>query len=378
MEKNTTDQNHRNKWLDILRGLAILGVVCVHSVQTSDLLVLNYKLDFFTWLISLGRYGVELFFFLSGWLLVSIYGFDGKKLGKAYLARRIARIYPLWILFLLIAFIRWEFSDSSRLTSKINQIDGQSNVLHSAIGIIILTLTFTLFISSSLWNSVIPGGWSIQAEVGHYLIFPIIRNRSLNSIVQIVTLINFLTSILILLKPKIMDYSILLTTIVNIWLRMSIHTTFCFFLIGVMSYLFFSKLTNSKKSQLPQDNINISINSLIFFFISFVMVGNRFETVGYLLLMLIIGLGIMGNKFLSSVFLFLGKHSYFIYFMHFIALASFNWITTKIDFNAEYLGSQQTLFLLVLMYTLAVSSIFAVPSMKYIEKPFIKLAHKII
>ena len=333
------------------------------------------QIRFFTWLISLGRYGVELFFFLSGWLLVSIYGYDGKKLGKAYLARRIARIYPLWILFLLIAFLQWEFSDSSRLTSKINQIDGQSNVLHSAIGIIILTLTFTLFISSSLWNNVIPGVWSIRAEVGHYILFPIIRNRSLNYIIQIAALINLLTSILILLKPKILYGPILLAEIINTWLRLSIHTTFCYFLIGIISYLYFSRITNSKNCQVPPQNINISIKILTLFFITFVMVGNRFETFGYLLLMLILGLAIMNNNFLSSIFLFLGKYSYF---MHFIVLASFKWITTKIDLNSEYLGSQQILFLLVLVYTLVISSIFAVPSMKYIEKPFIKLAHKII
>ena len=81
IELSKTD---RSDWLDVLRGLAILGVVAVHSVQISDKLSLDIQgpggalSSSWTSFISLGRYGVEVFFFLSGWLMVAI--FVGSKL----------------------------------------------------------------------------------------------------------------------------------------------------------------------------------------------------------------------------------------------------------------------------------------------------------
>lgn len=56
----------RSYWLDVLRGLAIFGVVAVHSIQLTDNIVLQNKSNFFSWLIGLGQYGVELFFFCRG------------------------------------------------------------------------------------------------------------------------------------------------------------------------------------------------------------------------------------------------------------------------------------------------------------------------
>ena len=59
--------NKRNLWIDVLRGLAILGVVLVHTMQTTNSLLVGDRSVAFTYLIELGRYGVEVFFFISGW-----------------------------------------------------------------------------------------------------------------------------------------------------------------------------------------------------------------------------------------------------------------------------------------------------------------------
>jgi peptidoglycan/LPS O-acetylase OafA/YrhL len=50
----------RNPWLDALRGIAIIGVVAVHSAQISNLILGKDETSFST-LISFGKYGVELF-----------------------------------------------------------------------------------------------------------------------------------------------------------------------------------------------------------------------------------------------------------------------------------------------------------------------------
>ena len=371
----------RSYWLDVLRGLAIFGVVAVHSIQSTDSLVLHNKSEFFYWMISLGKYGVELFFFLSGWLLVSIYGLNDDKLGKAYWSRRMARIYPLWILFLLIAFLRWEYTNSGQLHSPIKSIDGESNFLHSPAGVIVLTLSFTLFVSASLWNGVIPGGWSIQAEVAHYLLFPFIRRQSLNSVLKIVALINFLTSVVYLSRPKLDTFPETLLNIIDAWIRLSLYSTIGYFLIGILSYTVFNQLKGSRITALKFSDLNISHNTFIVFSISLLVVpcpfGNQIEAIGYLLLMIFISFGILRNQKLNSIFRLLGKYAYFIYFMHFLALASVNWITNRLDFTTSQLGAQQVIFILVFIYSLTISLILAVPSMKFFERPFIYMAHNL-
>lgn len=66
----------RNSYLDVLRGLAIVGVVSVHSIQYTELIIIEHsgpQSGTLTYFLSYGKYGVELFFFLSGFLLMSLY-----------------------------------------------------------------------------------------------------------------------------------------------------------------------------------------------------------------------------------------------------------------------------------------------------------------
>jgi peptidoglycan/LPS O-acetylase OafA/YrhL len=371
----------RSDWLDVLRGLAIVGVVAVHSIQNTESIVVANKSDFFFWVVSLGKYGVELFFFLSGWLLVSIYGINGRKLGKAYWARRMGRIYPLWILFMVIGFLRWNFSNSSPLNSPINPLEGQSELLHSTAGVIVLTLTFTLFISASLWNGVIPGGWSIQAEVAHYLLFPFMRNRSFNSVLKIVTFINLLTSLAFFIRPKMEAFPDIFLKIMDAWFRLSLYSTIIYFLIGMLSYRVFTQLKESRFVDLKLADFNITNNTILFFCISSLLVpcpfGNQVEAIGYISLMITFSFVILRNQMLSSIFRFLGKYAYFIYFMHFLALASVSSFTSRLNFTTSQLGAQQVVFALVFIYSLSVSSLLAIPSMKYFERPIIRIAHKV-
>jgi peptidoglycan/LPS O-acetylase OafA/YrhL len=371
----------RSYWLDVLRGLAIFGVVAVHSVQISDGLVLHNKSEFFSWMISLGKYGVEVFFFLSGWLLISIYGMNSIKLGKAYLARRMGRIYPLWILFLLINLMRWEFTNSGQLNSSIKSIEGESNFMHSPAGVVVLALTFTLFMSAALWNGVIPGAWSIQAEVAHYLLFPFIRNRSLNLVLIAVASMNCFTSMVFFARPKLVTAPDQFLNIIDSWIRLGLYSTIGFFLIGMLSYMVFNQLKESRFSSLRFSDFNISHNTFIVFCISLLLVpcpfGYQIEAIGYLLLMILISLGILRNQKLSSIFRFLGKYAYFIYFMHFLVLESVSWISRRINFTTSELGAQQVVFIIIFLYSLTISSVLAIPSMKFFERPIIKMAHSV-
>lgn len=63
--------------------------------------------------------------------------------------------------------------------------------------------------------------------------------------------------------------------------------------------------------------------------------------------------------------------------MHFLALASVNWIINRLDFKTSQLGAQQIVFIVIFIYSLTISSVLVVPSMKFFERRFIKMAHNL-
>jgi peptidoglycan/LPS O-acetylase OafA/YrhL len=306
---------------------------------------------------------------------------QGKSIGKDYWARRVGRVYPLWMLFLFIGFLRWEFTSYGNLTPPNNAIEGQSGILHSTPGVLILTLSFTLFVSASLWNGVIPGGWSIQAEVAHYLLFPIIRNQSLNTVLKVAAFVNFLTSITLFAREKLEILPIIFLKIIDAWFRLSLYSTLGYFLIGILGFTVFSRLKKSQTTDLEFSDLKISHNTILVFCLSLLIIpcpfGNQIEAIGYLALMVVISFAILRNQKLSKGFRFLGRHAYFIYFMHFLALESVDWLIQSTKFTTSQLGSQQLVFLLIFIYSLTISSLLAVPSMKFFERPILRMAHKI-
>ena len=377
----SSPEKQRNSWLDVLRGLAIFGVVAVHSIQTTDVFIAqSAKLSDFSFLLSLGKYGVELFFFLSGWLLASIYGLSGNKVGKAYWVRRIARIYPLWVFFLMINVMRSLLTKTGGFHSALNLEESNFDAIHSFGAIIFFTLSFTLFISGGLWNTVIAGGWSIQAEVAHYLIFPVMRNRSMASILQILTLVNLLTGLVAITRNKLDDFPFFWLLLIDAWLRLSLYSSIGYFVIGAFSYLLHRHFKEAKSSK-PQINYEIPWLSAALFLVStfFIPVpfGGQIEAIGYLATMILFSFCALNSVVLKRFFQHLGKYSYFIYFMHFLVLDAISIFLNKINFMGSIVGSQQLLFLLIFSTSLGVSIIAALPSMKYLERPILKIAHRV-
>jgi peptidoglycan/LPS O-acetylase OafA/YrhL len=371
----------RNEWLDVLRGLAILGVVSVHSIALTDSLNLSYKSTFLTGILDSGKYGVELFFFLSGWLLASIYGIKSEEaLGRSYWFRRFARIYPLWLIFLGVTWFRWQWNGSGPFKSiYLNANDHSSFFLNPAV-IFLLSLTFTLFLSASLWNSVIPGGWSIQAEIAHYLLFPLLRKKKLNSIVFTVAMVNLTTVVLYIWKREALPRESLLWHVLESWFRLGLTSTLSFFIIGMLSFSVYSFVGSSESATDFFQSKNLSPLVCLGFLTSALIVptpfGTQIEAMGYLIASLVIGSCVLQSRKWSLFLRALGKYSYFMYFMHFLVLDGLRSLLRNLDFTDEFFGSQPIFFLCVLSFTLFVSFIFAIPSFKLIEQPIIRFAHR--
>lgn len=104
--------------LDLARTVAIFGVILVHTTG-----------------IGFGRFGVQLFFLLSGYLLAN---FQRSESVTSFLLRRTARLFPLYLFVLTVFHQQNDYSKS---------------------------LLNWFLIGNFTWTTPqIPGGWSISSE----------------------------------------------------------------------------------------------------------------------------------------------------------------------------------------------------------------------
>jgi peptidoglycan/LPS O-acetylase OafA/YrhL len=382
---------NRNPWIDILRGIAIFAVVAVHVIANSNDVTYSitggkYMSEFFENTLNYGVYGVELFFFLSGWLLVSIYGINKNQkfeLGS-YWKRRLARIMPLWILFIALGILEAEITGKGPWLAARNVPEGGNSLVHTPLFIWILSLTFTLWLVDSLWNTVMPGGWSIQAEIAHYLAFPIIRKYDKSFLFKIWAVSYFIFSIIEETKHLYLNITFV-GRILEALFRLNFLSNSLFFILGIVAFTVYNNwksgaghsefITSAKKN-----GIFIVIATLTTF-IAPLTYGRTIDALGFIFVSVVVTSAIIHMKLLKKMFLALGKYSYFIYFCHFKVLTLMRFLLQdstgkfKIDVTPSTLV-EPLLFLIFFVVTLLVSVLLAIPSHKYFERFFINWAHR--
>jgi peptidoglycan/LPS O-acetylase OafA/YrhL len=170
------------KFIDSIRGIAILMVILVHTSQK-----ISGSLDNITEIIvSYGQMGVQLFFIVSAYTLcLSSYRRDGETLPLIKFGiRRYFRIAPTYYLGLIIYFI------ISLILSKFSTgqiyVPDKYNFLN-----VISNLFFIHGFYSPANNIIVPGGWSIGTEMAFYTIFPILFNIARAKMVSIKNILVF-------------------------------------------------------------------------------------------------------------------------------------------------------------------------------------------
>ena len=383
--------SNRNPWIDILRGIAIFAVVVVHVIANSNDVTYSitggkYMSEFFENTLNYGVYGVELFFFLSGWLLVSIYGINKNQkfvLGS-YWKRRLARIMPLWILFIALGILEARIIGKGPWLAARNVPEGGNSLVHTPLIIWILSLTFTLWLVDSLWNTVMPGGWSIQAEIAHYLAFPIIRKYDKSFLFKIWAVSYFVFSVIEETKHLFLNIPLLGRSLEALF-RLNFLSNSLFFILGILAFSVYnnwksgvgqSEIINSAK----KNGIFVVLATLTTFFAPLTY-GRTIDGLGFIFVSIVVTSAIIHMNLLKKMFLTLGKYSYFIYFCHFKVLTFMRFLLQdsdgkfKIDVTPSTLV-EPLLFLIFLIITLLVSTLLAIPSHKYFEKYFINWAHR--
>lgn len=367
----------RNRYLDVLRGFAILGVITIHVGSTVNGMLWAHSASLPGWLTQItdfGRFGVQLFFLLSGWLLQNLYGGASAPLNlRQFFVRRLARIYPLWILFLGAGFTLPLLGFSTGIGQLLGQVSGQTQVT-GAILMLVAGLSFTLWLFAPLWNTVVPGGWSIQAEVGHYLLFPWLRGLSAVGLLWFVAGFRLLTAA-VSATGGVLAPGGVFGDLATAWVRLGLFNSVLFFVAGMLV----SRWLASRRRPRWREASALAAVALtvplcpdgawqIFLQLTFIA--------GALWL----GWAVARSNPWSSLFARLGKYSYFMYFFHFLLLPLAKTLGERTGL-AAWVSSSPLLSVLLLpaMFALITACSLAVGavSWRYLESPFIRLSKRV-
>ena len=309
--------------VDLLRTLAILGVVLVH-----------------TGVFNNGRFGVQLFFLVSGYLLADLKASDSRE----FLVRRAFRLFPLYILVLLV-FYR----------------DSYENFWQLMISILLLQNIFWGFSSFA-------GAWSISNEWLFSLLLPLIIRLKKNQLLGLILISwagQFITSYLVKKWGGIDNPSIEENYELKTWLNtFNPLINLCFFLIGFAIKRGFIPVLKNRY-------VCITI-VLIGNFVTFAL-GHGLLMIWPVLLYCMFCLFIdYETKSRPIIFLvgYVGKRTYGIFFFHFLLILP----VQNISYLENLDGHDWVKELLVFSIVFVLSAIVSQISWVFIEQPAIQFS----
>ena len=346
------------RYIDALRGIAILMVIMVHtSMYSADKYPVLFKS-----IIGLGAKGVQLFFMASAFTLFLShqYHVDNEKFfNRNFAVRRIFRIAPMYFLGILY-FAWWNGFESNEL--------------------LISNFLFIHGVSPYWINELVPGGWSITVEMSFYLIFPWLASR-INSFEAALRYVVVTMFIAFILKVLFLKYPLINSE--ELWgqfLYYYFPNQLPIFCLGIAAYFLIVK----HDFVIKQKSIIFLMGSLLSLLIIIGFINYNIPLPWHF----VISLGFFGliytlSKkefliFVNRFTVFFGKISFSAYLIHFAVLSGidrFNYIDfisiiTPLDSIINYgirLG-------LVLGITAVLASFFY----NLIEMPFQKLGKEII
>ena len=376
-------KGERLELLDVVRGVAIIAVLMVHVDQIAAKILNDTHLTIehssvSEFIAPFGRYGVELFFILSGYLICMLYGQESTTskfpIGR-FVSRRMRRIYPLWIVFFAVGIAESYIFGFGGWIDSITNLESSYSFLMSAFITILATATFSLFLFQGLWNTTLPGGWSIQSEVANYILYLFFGRKSLRFLLTSMCGIAF-TQILV---KKYLGNETIIQGFIS---RINVGSSFFFFCTGVLIF----EATNRKgnfQSWIPKNYFNISIY-LLAFFLQFELnpvFGNFKDAIASLIILWIAVVLVNKPLPLRKCVASIGRYSYFIYFAHFHILWLFYHVIRdskkELRFSIPYfIGVREAIFISTFLLTLIMSYFLGLLSFKYFEGRFTSKAVK--
>jgi len=339
------------KALTGLRGLAVLFVLFSHVNKAGFMLFDGFDFS------GSGRYGVFIFFVLSAYLLTRQFTEQARELNFlphliSYLAKRLLRIYPLFILTLMVYYFFHRFGHTIWVFNAQDIV--QNLLLLDGIGVF----------------------WAITVEFQYYFLIPLVSLLMLKYYDKIM-MISFCSLAFLMLyginfeaefKSNLMPFLAI------------------FYMGSFLAYLqgHFEKLKPLLNSDICEKYLGRLGLIILFLFIILVpkfygFLVSRDISIGYfhhqfmlfgvlssLLIFTSINTSGLLNKLLSSRLLcFIGKISFSMYLGHYIVIAAF--------FKYSHLLASSVSFMLIMLVTILLSYI----SFKVVEEPLYGLRQQI-
>jgi peptidoglycan/LPS O-acetylase OafA/YrhL len=350
------------KYIDSMRGIAILMVILVHTVIT-----VPGKSKIIGAISEYGQMGVQLFFVASAFTLCQSWYWRDQEPHQLYnyVIRRLFRIAPLYYLGVLIYFAVGIIENSATQYNPLN---------------ILANMAFLHGFYPPANNNIVPGGWSIGTEMAFYVLFPLLV-ALFNQIKKSVAVTSVIVLSLTILAAQVLG------GMLQVWSGQAMaNNSFVYFNIVVqlpvfvlgMVYFFLNRdRLWPFKSLLP--------NVCGFVLLSGVALGLWFTKQPYLFSVIPIVSG-MSFLFLMKIFELkdslnypllqrIGTVSYSMYIFHYIFA---HHLATKISGSlAKIVGSDLTM---VILFVLSVAVTFQVAlfSERLIESYFVNLGKQII
>jgi len=365
--------------IDIFKGLAVSQVILFHSIFSFSSLSQKNGANIISSTISLAEYfkfGPFIFFVISGFLMSTLYGsnllrLESKTSGlivRDFYVKRFARIYPLWIIFLFLSYIFFKLFNYGYFSLTMSYLKSTNELYLLTIG-----ATFIYyFISAAAAGWLVPGGWSIVAEIIFYITFPTLRRMTINSLLFISTTLITLCYVL-----KYLAYHnfviIEKTSLIYAIIYGGLESTIPFFLLGIIIgevVRYRPKLMTVFNNKLFLFNITLMLFCLILIDNSS---GPNSKTITMIITTYFLGCLISKNRYTSNFFSLMGSKCYFIYFIHFYLIDLFASITDQ--FKPIFINNFLTNTLLIVIFqifTVIVSLVLALLSSKFIENPLQK------
>jgi len=353
----------RLKYIDALRGLAILAVVIVNTSRYG----FNEYPAFFESFINQGERGVQLFFVVSAFTLFLSYQYrlkQGGQIVKNFFIRRYFRIAPLY--YIGILYYLWQDGFGPRFWLGDEAFVSSMNVLSNFL--------FVHGVYPSWITSIVPGGWSITVEMMFYMLIPFLvsRVKNLNHAIHftLVTLVSAqLLKALAFEFPLIENFP-LWKSYLNLYLPAQLPVFGCGFIAFFMVI----------KEETKISKFNMGALS-IFLFAD--LIWNKTIppniSFGFAFLLLLVILSKYTFKVIvNAPIRFLGTISYSLYLVHFAILYWLN------HFGMVDLISTDSPLLAILNYALRLMLVFiiAVPisyiTYRLIEQPMQKVGKRLI
>ncbi|HEY4326476.1 MAG TPA: acyltransferase [Mucilaginibacter sp.] len=310
--------------LILLRGIAVMSVCFCHFGL--PLTKNNNLAEMFKIFHSYGKYGVNIFFVISGFIIPL--SMDKAKYSIKYyfrfLYKRAIRLHPPYLIALALTLLL------TALANRVKHIAFPENLTS------IIQSCFYLHIPTDN-----PVFWTLQVEAEYYIFiagfFVLLKNFPKAALcIGIITLM-FLTRTEIAKHISLLNYII-------------------FFLIGVVGYMIYNKTGSFVL------NIICLLSLVIFSFTFYEIAASVASLLTVAFILLYKG---PGNKFLDPF----GEISYSLYLIHFP-------IGVKL-LNLTYNHVNPRYYIFLFVITLAVVSGFAWLFWKFVEKPFGDLSNKI-